>query len=40
MTWWHRLLRRRSGEEELEKELRFHLDMHTSDLIAQGHSSC
>src|SRR5205085_6414331 len=25
-------------EEELERELRFHLDLHTSDLIAQGHS--
>jgi predicted permease len=25
-------------EEQLEKELRFHLDQHTSDLIAQGHS--
>jgi predicted permease len=38
MTWWHRLFRRRKNEEELEKELRFHLDLHTSDLIAQGHS--
>src|SRR5215831_10146531 len=38
MMWWHRLYRRRKNEEELEKELRFHLDLHTSDLIAQGHS--
>ena len=38
MKWWHRLLRRRKHEEELEKELRFHLEQHTSDLIAQGHS--
>jgi predicted permease len=38
MTWWHRLFRRRKKEEELEKELRFHLDQHTSDLIAQGKS--
>src|SRR5215475_7908065 len=38
MTWWYRLFRRRKDEEELEKELRFHLDLHTSDLIAQGHS--
>jgi macrolide transport system ATP-binding/permease protein len=38
MTWWHRLFRRTKNEEELEKELRFHLDQHTSDLIAQGHS--
>src|SRR5918911_3807070 len=38
MTWWHRLFRRRKCEEELEKELRFHLDQHTSDLIARGYS--
>lgn len=38
MTWWHRLIRRRKLEEELEKELRFHLDQHTDDLIAQGYS--
>jgi putative ABC transport system permease protein len=38
MTWWHRLVRRRKNEEELEKELRFHLEQHTSDLIAEGHS--
>src|ERR671915_1369318 len=38
MRWWHRLTRRRKHEEELEKELRFHLDQHTSDLIAQGYS--
>src|SRR4030095_13063362 len=35
---WHRLFRLRNKEEELEKELSFHLDLHTSDLIAQGHS--
>lgn len=38
MGWWHRLLRRRKLDEELEKELSFHLEQHTSDLIAQGHS--
>jgi predicted permease len=38
MTWWHRLFQRSKNEEELEKELRFHLDQHTSDLIAQGYS--
>jgi predicted permease len=38
MTWWHRLFHRRKHEEALEKELRFHLDLHTSDLIAQGYS--
>jgi putative ABC transport system permease protein len=36
MTWWQRLWRRKKMEEELEKELRFHLDQHTADLIAQG----
>jgi putative ABC transport system permease protein len=36
MTWSHRLFRRRKNEEELEKELSFHLDQHTADLIAQG----
>jgi hypothetical protein len=25
-------------EEQLEKEMRFHLDQHTIDLIAQGRS--
>ena len=34
---WHRLFHL-SKEEELEKELSFHLDLHTSDLIAQGYS--
>ncbi len=38
MTWWHRLFRRRQQEEQLEKELRHHLDLHTSDLISQGYS--
>jgi predicted permease len=37
MNWWHRLWRRGQMEEQLEKELRFHLDQHTADLIAQGH---
>jgi predicted permease len=36
MTWWHGLWHRRRMEEQLEKELRFHLDQHTADLIAQG----
>src|SRR5262245_45279332 len=38
MKWLSRLFRRRKQEEELEKEVRFHLDQRTSDLIAQGHS--
>jgi predicted permease len=37
MTWSHRLLRRRQLEEQLEKELNFHLDQHTANLIARGH---
>src|SRR5215468_8489762 len=36
MNWWRRLWLRKKMEEELEKELRFHLDQHTADLIAQG----
>ena len=35
MTWWQRLWRRRQLEDQLEKELRFHLDQHTADLIAR-----
>jgi predicted permease len=38
MTWLRRLFRRSKCEEELEKELRFHLEQHTSDLIAEGYS--
>jgi len=37
MNWWQRLLRRRKMEEQLEKELRFHLEQHTNELIAEGH---
>src|SRR5436853_7386349 len=37
MTWWQRLWRGKQLEEELEKELRFHLEQHTADLIARGH---
>jgi predicted permease len=39
MNWWSRLWRRNRLEDELEKELRFHLDQHASDLIARGHSA-
>src|SRR5271156_4547662 len=38
MNWWFRLWRRNRLEEQLEKELRFHLDQHASDLVARGHS--
>jgi putative ABC transport system permease protein len=37
MSWLHRLLRRDKMEQHLDKELRFHLDQHASDLIARGH---
>jgi predicted permease len=38
MNWWQRLLRRRKMEDQLEKELHFHLEQHASELIAKGHS--
>jgi predicted permease len=36
MTWWNRLSRRKQMEQQLERELRFHLDQHTADLMARG----
>jgi hypothetical protein len=39
MNWFQRLLRHDRLEEHLDKELRFHLEQHTADLIAQGHLS-
>src|ERR1700730_6741895 len=36
MTWWQRLRHRTKMEEQLERELRFHLDQHASELIARG----
>ena len=36
MNWWHRLWRRTKLEEQLEKELRFHLEQHAADLMARG----
>jgi hypothetical protein len=38
MTWWQRLWRRKTLEEQLDKELGFHLDRHAADLIARGHN--
>jgi len=38
MTWWQRLWRRDQMEIELEKEVLFHLDHHTADLMARGHA--
>ncbi|HLY16402.1 MAG TPA: permease prefix domain 1-containing protein, partial [Bryobacteraceae bacterium] len=37
MTWWRRLLRRADAEEQLDKELQFHMERHAADLIARGH---
>src|SRR5580700_1150035 len=37
MTWWNRLWRRRQMEEQLEKEVRFHVDQHAADLISRGY---
>src|SRR3984885_13984803 len=36
MNWWHRLWRKRQMEEQLDKELRFHIEQQTADLIARG----
>src|SRR5579863_7066244 len=36
MNWWHRLWRRKRLEEQLDKELSYHLEQHTSDLVARG----
>jgi predicted permease len=38
MNWWQRLLHRSEMEEKLDKELRFHLEQHTKELIARGFS--
>jgi len=36
MNWWKRLSRRSQMEAQLEKELSFHLEQHTAQLIARG----
>ena len=36
MNWWKRLRRRKELEDQLEKELSFHLEEHSKELIAQG----
>src|SRR5690348_5289538 len=38
MSWWSRLWRRTRMEDQLERELRFHLDQRESELIARGRS--
>jgi predicted permease len=37
VTWWNRLWNRQKLDGQLDRELSFHLQQHTSDLIAQGH---
>jgi len=36
MNWWQRLRARRALESQLQKELRFHVDQHTNDLVTGG----
>ena len=36
MKWWGRLFQRNKAEEQLEKELRFHIERHANDLMADG----
>jgi putative ABC transport system permease protein len=36
MTWWRRLWNRHALDTQLDKELRFHIEQHAADLIAQG----
>lgn len=38
MTFWRRLLRRKQLDEQLDKEVRFHLEQHASDLISRGYA--
>ena len=38
MIWWQRLWQRSKLENQLERELRFHLDQHANELIARGYS--
>jgi predicted permease len=38
MRWWRHVFHRKAAERELDEELRFHLELHARDLIAQGHS--
>ncbi len=36
MSWWKRLWRRKQMEEQLERELRFHREQYTADLVERG----
>jgi hypothetical protein len=37
MSWWNRLLHKSRMEEQLDKELRFHIDQNAADLVARGY---
>src|SRR5579875_2339451 len=37
MSWLQRLFRRRQMEEQLARELRFHVEEHAADLVARGY---
>lgn len=39
MIWWQRLWRRRQMEDQLETELRHHIEQHAADLMAHGYSA-
>ena len=36
MNWWRRLVRDSQMEQQLDRELRFHLEQHEADLLARG----
>src|SRR5579883_156952 len=36
MSWWQRIFHARRLEDELDRELEYHLDQHAADLIARG----
>ena len=36
MTWWNRLRRREQIEQDLDRELRFHIEQYADDLVANG----
>jgi predicted permease len=38
MNWWQRLWRRKQMEEELDKELRFHLETRVNELVERGYA--
>src|SRR6185312_16660041 len=39
MSWWTRLLKRKQMDQQLDKELRFHLEQQVAELIEQGYSA-